>query len=107
MYNFVKDLFTFDSKEAAESLEETLEVLPEYNFNSFEISRFVIQKYATTFAKHFPKADSLEFVQFTHEALDIIEDCTIQYPELKATVKVITSMIEKFIAHEPEHSTTK
>lgn len=116
IYNFAKAVFSndinpmtaieFEVEEA--DLEDIIDELIEYNFSPAEIAKSVIDNYAKTFAKHFPKASATDFVQYTHELLDLLEDLIMFYPQLRLTVKTITSMIDKFISHETKgHNTTK
>ena len=89
-------------------LEDVLDELIDYNLSSAELAKYVIDSYAKTFAVHFPKASATDFVQYTHELLDLLEDLIMFYPQLKLTIKTITSMIDKFISHETKgHNTTK
>ena len=114
IYNFAKALFSaydnpmnvMEFEEA--DLEDVLDELIDYNLSSAELAKYVIDSYAKTFAVHFPKASATDFVQYTHELLDLLEDLIMFYPQLKLTIKTITSMIDKFISHETKgHNTTK
>ncbi len=111
IYNFAKDLFNYTGEEQLdenEDLEDMLDLLAEYNLTPEEIAKAVITDYAKTFAKHFPKASASDFVQYTHETLDLLEDVTAIYPEIKLTFRTITSMINKFIENETKrYHTTK
>ena len=103
IYNFAKDLFNYTGQEELDEkddLEDMLDLLAEYNLTPEEIAKAVITDYAKTFAKHFPKASASDFVQYTHETLDLLEDVTAIYPEIKLTLRTITSMINKFIENE-------
>lgn len=103
IYNFAKDLFNYTGQEELDEeddLENMLDLLAEYNLTPEEIAKAVITDYAKTFAKHFPKASASDFVQYTHETLDLLEDVTAIYPEIKLTLRTITSMINKFIENE-------
>jgi hypothetical protein len=111
IYNFTKDLFNYTGEEQLDEeddLEDMLDLLAEYNLTPEEIAKAVINDYAKTFAKHFPKASAADFVQYTHEALDLLEDVTAIYPEIRLTLRTITSMINKFIENETErHNSAK
>jgi hypothetical protein len=113
IYNFAKALFgkascltAIEFEEA--DLEDVIDELIEYRFSYAEIAKHIIDNYAKTFAIHFPKASATDFVQYTHELVDLLEDLIMFYPQLKLTIKTITSMIDKFISHETKgHNTTK
>ena len=111
IYDFAKAIFNcnMSAMEFVEAdLEDVIDDLFEYQFTPSEIAKYVIDKYAKIFSLHFPDASSTDFIQYTHELLDLLEDIVVQYPELKLTIKTITSMIEKFITHETErHNTTE
>jgi hypothetical protein len=111
IYNFAKDLFNYAGEEQLdenEDLEDMLDLLAEYDLTPEEIAKAVITDYAKTFAKHFPKASAADFVQYTHETLDLLEDVATIYPEIRLTLRTITSMINKFIENETKrHHTTK
>ena len=103
IYNFAKDLFNYAGEEQLdenEDLEDMLDLLAEYDLTPEEIAKAVINDYAKTFAKHFPKASAADFVQYTHETLDLLEDVATIYPEIRLTLRTITSMINKFIENE-------
>lgn len=111
IYNFAKDLFNYTGQEVLDEeddLEDLIDLLAEYDLTPEEIAKSVINDYAKTFAKHFPKASASDFVQNTHETLDLLEDVTTIYPELRLTVRTITSMINKFIENETKrHNSAK
>jgi hypothetical protein len=111
IYNFTKDLFNYTGEEQLDEeddLEDMLDLLAEYNLTPEEIAKAVINDYAKTFAKHFPKASAADFVQYTHESLDLLEDVATVYPEIRLTLRTITSMINKFIENETErHNSAK
>ena len=102
IYDFTKDLFSYANGPLDEEqyLEDVLDDLAEYNLTPEEIAKSVITDYAKVFAKHFPKATSVDFVQYTHEVTDLLEDMVQIYPEIRLTIKTITSMINKFIENE-------
>lgn len=102
IYDFAKDLFSYANGPLDEEqyLEDVLDDLAEYNLTPEEIAKSVITDYAKVFAKHFPKANSVDFVQYTHEVTDLLEDMVQIYPEIRLTIKTITSMINKFIENE-------
>jgi len=102
IYNFAKDLFSYTNgdPEDEETIEDVLDILAEYELTPAELAKTVITEYAKTFAKHFPKATESEFVQYTHETLDLLEDIVMLYPEIRLTLRTITSMINNFIEHE-------
>ncbi len=103
IYNFAKDLFNYTGEEQLdenEDLEDMLDLLAEYDLTPEEIAKAVITDYAKTFAKHFSKASAVDFVQYTHETLDLLEDVATIYPEIRLTLRTITSMINKFIENE-------
>ena len=75
--------------------------------NCSKIAKTVINDYAPKFAKHFPKASSVDFVQYTHELTDLLDDMLVLYPEVRLTVTTITSMINKFIENERDKQSTK
>jgi len=102
IYDFAKDLFNYSTQESDElaDIEEILDLLAEYDLSPQEIAKSVITDYAKTFATHFPNASATDFVEYTHETLDLLEDVVMMYPEIKLTIKTITSMINNFISHE-------
>ena len=110
IYNFAKDLFSYTDENPEEVLdiEDALDILAEYELTPAELAKTVINDYPKTFAKHFPKATEAEFVQYTHETLDLLEDIVMLYPEIRLTLKTITSMINNFIEHETKgHKSAK
>jgi hypothetical protein len=112
IYNFAKDLFSYTNSyletEEEETIEDVLDILAEYDLSPSELAKSVISDYAKTFAKHFPKATETDFVQYTHETLDLLEDVTMLYPEIRLTLKTITSMINNFIEYETKgHKSAK
>jgi len=102
IYDFTKDLFSYANGPLDEEhyLEDVLDDLAEYNLTPEEIAKNVINDYAKTFAKHFPKVTSVDFVQYTHEVADLLEDMVQIYPEIRLTIRTITSMTNKFIENE-------
>jgi hypothetical protein len=101
IYEFAKDLFCYTATlDEDETIEDVLDTLADFNMSPSEIAKVVINSYATVFAKHFPNASSSDFVQCTHETIDLLEDVTIIYPEIKLSIKTISSMINKFIENE-------
>lgn len=102
IYNFAKDLFSYTNgnPEDEETIEDVLDILAEYELTPQELAKSVINDYAKTFAKHFPDAKEADFVQYTHETLDLLEDIVMLYPEIRLTLRTITSMINKFIENE-------
>lgn len=104
IYNFAKDLFSYTNADPEtqeeETIEDVLDILAEYELTPAELAKSVISDYAKTFAKHFPKATESDFVQYTHETLDLLEDIVMLYPEIRLTLRTITSMINNFIEHE-------
>ena len=106
---FAKDLFgsSVEHTPNEDYLEDVLDELAEFNLTPQEIAKTVINDYAPKFAKHFPKASSVDFVQYTHELTDLLEDMLVIYPEIRLTVTTITSMINKFIENERNKQSTK
>ena len=104
IYAFAKDLFSYTNgnPDEEETIEDVLDILAEYNLTPAELAKSVINDYAKTFAKHFPNASATDFVQYTHETLDLLEEVVMLYPEIRLTLRTITSMIEKFISHETD-----
>jgi len=102
IYEFAKSLFTYATgpQDEEQYLEDVLDDLAEYNLSPQEIAKSVINDYAPTFAKHFPKASSVDFVQYTHEVTDLLEDMVLQYPEIRLSISTISSMINKFLENE-------
>jgi hypothetical protein len=110
IYNFAKDLFSYTNgnPEDEETIEDVLDILAEYELTPAELAKSVINDYAKTFAKHFPDAKESDFVQYTHETLDLLEDVVMLYPEIRLTLRTITSMINNFIEHETKgHKSAK
>jgi hypothetical protein len=112
IYNFAKDLFSYTNADPEtqeeETIEDVLDILAEYDLSPAELAKSVISDYAKTFAKHFPKATESDFVQYTHETLDLLEDIVMLYPEIRLTLRTITSMINNFIEHETKgHKSAK
>lgn len=103
-----KDLFSFSHAETEDmDLDEVLDALQDFQLTPFELAKIVIDSYAKVFDKHFFKATSEDFIQYTHELLDLLEDQTGFYPEIKPSIKVLTDMINKFITHETnKHNST-
>lgn len=108
VYMLAKELFSFSSSDAEDlELDEILSDLEEYQLTPFELAKIVIDSYAKVFEKIFPSATSSDFVQYTHELLDMLEDQVGIYPEIKPSIKVLTDMINKFILHETnKHNST-
>jgi hypothetical protein len=108
VYMLAKELFSFSSSDAEDlELDEILSDLEEYQLTPFELAKIVIDSYAKVFEKIFPNATSSDFVQYTHELLDMLEDQVGIYPEIKPSIKVLTDMINKFILHETnKHNST-
>lgn len=104
IYNFAKELFNFTSTESTEeeTIEDMLEIVAELNITPAELAKSVITEYAKDFNKHFPKANATDFVQYTHETLDLLEDVRAIYPEIGLTIRTIDSMITKFIVNETD-----
>jgi hypothetical protein len=104
IYAFAKDLFsyTMTPEDEEETIEDVLDELAEYNMTPAELAKSVINSYAKTFASHFPTASATDFVQFTHETLELLDNVVMIYPEIRLTLRTITSMIEKFISHETD-----
>lgn len=102
IYNFAKELFDFTGGaiDSEETLEDVLDMVAEFNLTPAELAKSIIQDYATNFSKHFPNASAAEFVQYTHETLDLLEDVKQLYPEIGLTIKTINAMITKFIDNE-------
>lgn len=102
IYNFAKELFDFTggAVDSEETLEDVLDMVAEFNLTPAELAKSIIQDYATDFNKHFPNANAAEFVQYTHETLDLLEDVKQLYPEIGLTIKTINAMITKFIDNE-------
>ena len=101
---FVKQLFNFASAEIdeTEDLDDVLEVMAEFEMSPIDIAQAIIADYDRDFAKIFPEANAADFVQYTHEALDVMEDYKSFYPEIGMTIRVINSMITKFIEHDTD-----
>jgi hypothetical protein len=108
IYEFAKDLFSFsDDIPEEDTLDDVLDILMDFELSPYELAKIVIDTYAKCFEKNFPTATEAEFVQYTHELLDLLEDQLATYPELKASVTVITNMINRFIENETgKHHTT-
>ena len=104
IYNFAKALFNFTSIESTEeeTIEDMLEIVAELNITPAELAKSVITEYAKDFNKHFPEANATDFVQYTHETLDLLEDVKAVYPEIGLTIRTIDSMITKFIVNETD-----
>lgn len=104
IYNFAKELFDFTggAVDSEETLEDVLDIVAEFNLTPAELAKSIIQDYATNFSKHFPNASAAEFVQYTHETLDLLEDVKQLYPEIGLTIKTINAMITKFIDNETD-----
>jgi hypothetical protein len=110
IYNFAKALFSYTSGplDEEETIEDVLDTVSEYELTPAEIAKSVITDYSKTFAQHFPNASATDFVQYTHETVDLLEDIVMLYPEIRLTLKTITSMIDKFIEHETKgHKSAK
>lgn len=104
IYNFAKELFNFTSIESTEeeTIEDMLEIVAELNITPAELAKSVITEYAKDFNQHFPEANATDFVQYTHETLDLLEDVKAGYPEIGLTIRTIDSMITKFIVNETD-----
>lgn len=104
IYNFAKELFNFTSIESTEeeTIEDMLEIVAELKITPAELAKSVITEYAKDFNKHFPEANATDFVQYTHETLDLLEGVRAIYPEIGLTIRTIDSMITKFIVNETD-----
>ena len=104
IYDFCKSLFDFTNGpiDDFETLEDVLDIVADFNLTPAELAKSIIQDYATDFNKHFPNANATEFVQYTHETLDLLEDVKQLYPEIGLTIKTINAMITKFIESETD-----
>lgn len=103
IYEFVKDLFNFTSYSLVkDSLEDVLEILKEFDLTPSELAQSVISSYSKSFSRHFPNASSNDFIRYTYEALDLLEEHKREYPEIGLTIKTITSMINKFVENETD-----
>lgn len=103
IYEFVKDLFNFTSYSLVkDSLEDVLEILKEFDLTPSELAQSVISSYSKSFSRHFPNASSNDFIRYTYEALDLLEEYKREYPEIGLTIKTITSMINKFVENETD-----
>jgi hypothetical protein len=102
IYEFTKSLFSYANSPIDEEqyLEDVLDDLAEYNVTPQEIAKYVIDDYASNFSNYFPKASSVDFIQYTNEVVDLLEDMLVLYPEIRLTVTTIKSMINKFIENE-------
>lgn len=112
IYDFARDLFSYTNRspdDEDETIEDVLDIVASFELTPQELAKNVITDYSKTFGKHFPTASATDFVQYTHETVDLLEDISMLYPEIKLTIRTITSMIDKFITHETtkRHKSTK
>jgi len=109
IYDFCKAIFNFSDSplDDFETLEDVLDIVADFNLTPSELAKAVINGYAKTFNMHFPNANSRGFIEKTYEAVDVLNDLRILYPEIGLSVKTIESMIFKFMENETErHNTT-
>jgi hypothetical protein len=85
-----------------ETLEDVLDVVAEFNLTPAELAKSVINDYATTFNQHFPNSNSRDFIEKTYEAIDVLKDLQLLYPEIGLSVKTIDAMIYKFMENETD-----
>jgi hypothetical protein len=104
IYDFCKSLFHFTNGpiDDFETLEDVLEVVADFNLSPSELAKAVINDYAKTFNQHFPNANSRGFIEKTYEAIDVLNDLKILYPEIGLSIKTIEAMIFKFMENEAE-----
>ena len=102
LYDFVKELFCYTTVEEEDTLEDILDQLSEFELTPTDIAKSIIGSYATVFARNFPDASAVDFVQYTHETIDLLEDVVQIYPEIRLTIRTITTMINKFIENETD-----
>lgn len=102
IYEFTKSLFSYANSPIDEEqyLEDVLDDLAEYNVTPQEIAKYVIDDYASNFSNYFPKASSVDFIQYTNEVIDLLSDMLLIYPEIRLTITTIKSMINKFLENE-------
>jgi hypothetical protein len=102
IYDFCKALFDFTNGpiDDFETLEDVLDVVADFNLTPAELAKSVINDYATTFNQHFPNSNSRDFIEKTYEAIDVLKDLQVLYPEIGLSVKTIEAMIFKFMENE-------
>ena len=102
IYDFCKSLFDFTNSpiDDFETLEDVLDVVADFNLTPAELAKSVINDYATTFNQHFPNSNSRDFIEKTYEAIDVLKDLQVLYPEIGLSVKTIEAMIFKFMENE-------
>jgi hypothetical protein len=109
IYDFCKSLFDFTNSpiDDFETLEDVLDVVADFNLTPAELAKAVINDYAKTFNQHFPNSNSRDFIEKTYEAIDVLKDLQILYPEIGLSVKTIEAMIFKFMENETkQHNPT-
>jgi hypothetical protein len=104
IYDFCKSLFDFTNGpiDDFETLEDVLDVVADFNLSPSELAKAVINDYAKTFNQHFPNSNSRDFIEKTYEALDVLRDLKILYPEIGLSIKTIEAMIYKFMENETD-----
>lgn len=110
LYLFIKKLFNLNpllSEVELDdlALEEVIDTLLLADLSPFQIASTVIEQYTIVFKAMFPNASAEDFIIITYDVLEALECDLEQYPELKLSIKLINSMVEKFI--ENERSTSK
>ncbi len=104
IYDFCKSLFDFTNGpiDDFETLEDVLDVVADFNLSPSELAKAVINDYAKTFNQHFPNSNSRGFIEKTYEAINVLNDLKILYPEIGLSIKTIEAMIYKFMENETD-----
>ena len=109
-YEFAKAIFRFSvevpEEEEEDDLEDVLDFLEEFQLTPHQVAKTVIEAYASVFEAFYPEATASDFVKNTHELLDLLEDYKDKYPIIVPAIKVVTSMINKFIQNETRKQQT-
>lgn len=107
IHNVCIDLFNVSNLriEPNDTIEDIIELLQEVPMTPQEIAKSVITNYAKTFNRYFPKASSEEFVQYSGEVIDLLDEHVIMYPFIKPSITTIENMVLKFIEEdEPKYT---
>lgn len=107
--NLCMDLFNVSNLrlEVNDNLEDIIELLQEVPMTPQEIAKSVITNYAKSFNRYFPKATSEEFVQYSGEVVDLLDEHVIMYPFIKPSITTIENMVIKFMEDGTESTKFK
>ena len=110
LYQILKRCFNMDSSLTEDevddlALEEVVDTLLLANVGEFQIATVFMESYPIEFKKMFPENNAEDFIITTYDILELMETELEGFPELRLSVKLLNTMIEKFIQNE--RSTSK